>query len=114
VIPEGNNVYGRLVTPLGLQAVLRALESLVAGGRAWVKVSGYDGSESLHLETASADFLSTPLEDGSHLYSGGVGGTEAQVLAFVQAMSDAVAAAGIWHSFEVYDEAQELIHVFPG
>ncbi len=113
MMPEGNNVYGRFTTPLGLEAVQRALEPLAVGGRAWIKVSGYDGNETLHLETASADFVSTPLEDGSHLFSGGVGGTAAEVLAFVRAMSEALAAAGVEHTFEVYDEGGELTHTLP-
>ena len=76
-------------------------------------MSGYDGSETLHLRIPTADFLTTPLEDGSHLFSGGVGGTPQELLGFVQAMSGALAAAGIEHTFEVYDAGRELICVFP-
>lgn len=113
MIPNFNNVYGHVISSRGLDDVLRAVQPLVAEGRAWIYVSGYDGARTLHLQTDSLDFESTPLDTGTHLLNGGVGGTLEEVLAVVEAMSEKLSLAGIEHSFEVYDEARNLLKVVP-
>lgn len=113
MIPDFNNVYGHVVAPHSLEAVLRAVRPLAAGGQAWIKVSGYDGAPTLHLETDSLDFQTTPLGEGRHLFNGGVGGTAGEVIALVENLSRALSAAGVEHAFEVYDEDQNLLRLVP-
>ncbi len=83
MIPDGNNVYGHIVTPRGLEPVLVALRSLLTDGRVWLKTSGYDGTMTLHLETDTLDFVTTPLGGGRHLFNGGVAGSTDEVIAQV-------------------------------
>lgn len=90
MIPDFNNVYGHVVVPHGLEAVLRAVRPLAARGRAWIKVSGHDGAPTLHPETDSLDFRTTPLGGGRHLFNGGVGGTAGEVVALVEDLSRAL------------------------
>lgn len=111
--PDSNNVYGRVVTPTGLGPVLRAMQRLVGEGRVSIDTSQFDGAETLHFSTGDADFESTPLGDGSHLLNGGVGGTPDELVAFVRAMSQAFAEAGIDHRFEVYDDQHNLVGLVP-
>lgn len=111
--PDGNNVYGRVVTTTGLGPVLRAVQRIVGEGRAFIHTSQFDGAETLHFATDDADFESTPLGDGSHLLNGGVGGTPDEAVAFVRALSQAFAEAGTDHRFEVYDDQQNLVRLVP-
>src|SRR5687768_17562030 len=103
MMPERNNVWGILTAPQGMEPVLHAVEHLVARGRASIRRSGYNGAETLRLSTDQVDFESTPLEDGhQHLFSGGVAGSPEDVVAFIQALSNALHKAGIEHSFDPY------------
>jgi hypothetical protein len=58
MIPEGNNVYGIITAPQGLEPVLRAVEQVVGEGRASIYRSQFNGSETLCLRSESADFES--------------------------------------------------------
>lgn len=111
MLPDGNNVYGHVVTPAGLSPVLAAVRPLASGGRVWLKTSGYDGATTLHLETDTLDFATTPLDGERHLFNGGVAGSTAEVVVLVESLSAALSAARVEHSFEVYDAAQNLVCV---
>lgn len=113
MIPDGNNVYGHVEAPRGLEQVLAAIQPLATGGRVWLKTSGYDGTTTLHLETDALDFATTPLGRGSHLFNGGVAGSAAEVVARVEDLSAALSAAGVKHSFEVYDADKNIVCVVP-
>ena len=114
MVPEGNNVYGIITAPQGLEPVLRAIEQVVSGGRASIYRSRFNGSETLRLQWESADFESDHLDDGvQHLFNGNVGGSFEEVVAFVRALSESLSRSGIEHSFEVYDD-QHLVQRIPG
>jgi hypothetical protein len=113
MLPDGNNVYGHVEAPRGLEQVLAALQPHATGGRVWLETSGYDGTTTLHLESDALDFATTPLGGGSHLFNGGVAGPAAEVLARVEAISSALSAAGLEHGFEIYDADQNLVCVVP-
>ena len=114
MVPEGNNVYGIITAPQGLEPVLRAIEQVVSGGRASIYRSRFNGSETLRLRSESADFESDHLDDGvQHLFNGGVGGSLEEVVALVRALSESLSQSGIEHSFEVYDD-QQLVQRIPG
>lgn len=114
MLPEGNNVCGTITAPQGLQPVLRALGHLVDGGRAYIYRSQFNRAETLHLRSEAVDFDSDQLDDGiQHSFSGGVGGSMAEVVGFVRALSDALQTAGVEHRFEIYDEDQRLVQVIP-
>lgn len=107
MIPHGNNVYGIIIAPQGLQPVLRALEQVVGEGLAYIKRSGFNQAETLHLRSESADFDSNHLDNGpQHSFSGGVGGSLEEVVGFVRALSESLSRLSIVHSFEVYDDQQ--------
>src|SRR5438046_351073 len=59
MLPEGNNVYGTVTAPLGLEPVLRAMEHVVGGGRAHINRSRFEGVETLKLRLESACFHAT-------------------------------------------------------
>jgi hypothetical protein len=105
----GNNVYGEIIAPHGLETVLRAVEPLATGGRAYIYRSSYSGAETLHLVSDQVNFESDPLGAGEHLFNGGVGGSLDGVVDFVRALSDALHKAGIEHRFEVYDDEHNLV-----
>ena len=114
MIPEGNNVYGTITAPQGLEAVLRAVQQVVSGGRAYINRSQFNGAETLHLRSESIDFESDHLGDGvQHLFSGGVDGSLEEVIGFVRALSESLSRSGIEHSFEIYDD-QQLVQRVPG
>ena len=115
MIPEGNNVYGIITAPHGLQPVLQAVERLVAGGEAYIYLSQFNfGAETLHLSSESVELNSEPLEDGvHHLFNGGVGGSPEEVVHFIRALSESLSRSGIGHSFEIYDD-QQLVQQVPG
>ena len=114
MIPEGNNVYGIITAPQGLEPVLRAVEQVVTGGRAYIYRSQFNGAETLHLRSETAEFESDHLDDGvQHLFSGGVGGSLEEVIHFVRGLSESLSGSEIEHSFEVYDD-QQLVQRIPG
>jgi hypothetical protein len=113
MIPDANNVYGQVVAPLGLSHVLAAVRPFATGGRVRLKTSGYDGATTLHLETDTLYFATTPLGGGEHLFNGGVAGSTAEVVVRVERLSASLSAAGVEHSFEVYDADQNLVCVIP-
>jgi hypothetical protein len=114
MIPEGNNVYGIITAPLGLEPVLRAVEHVVSEGRAYIYRSQYNGAGTLHLQSESADFNSENLDDGvQHLFNGGVGGSLEEVIGFVRMLSESLSRSGIEHSFEVYGDDHQLVQVIP-
>jgi hypothetical protein len=114
MIREGNNVYGIVTAPQGLEHVLRAVEQVVGGGRASIYRSHFNGSETLRLRSESADFESDHLDDGvQHLFSGSVDGSLEEVVALVLLLSESLSRSGIEHSFEVHDD-QQLVQRIPG
>jgi hypothetical protein len=113
-VPDGNNVYGSVVAPNGMQPVLEVVQRLVGKDNAHIYVSGYNGASTLHFSTQRCDFESTPLDDGSrHLLNGGVAGSAKAVIGFVKELSHHLSDAQIEHSFEVYDESDDLVFEIP-
>jgi hypothetical protein len=109
MIPERNNVYGMITAPQGLERVLRAVEPVLTGGGAHIYRSHFNGAETLHLRSETADFESDPLEGGvQHLFNGGVGGSLEDVIRFVRSLSESLSRSGIEHSFEVYDGEEPM------
>ena len=97
-----------------MRPILRAVEQVVGRGHAYIKRSGFDGAETLHVLSESADFESDYLDDGvEHLFNGGVGGSLEEVVAFVRTLSESLSRSGIEHCFEVYDH-QQLVQRLPG
>lgn len=114
MIPDGNNVYGHIVSSQGLQSALRAVKRLIGEDRAYIYKSQFNGAETLHFGTDSIQFDSTPLEEaGRHLLNGGVGGSLEDVVEFVEAMSRLFTEEGIEHRFEVYDADDNLVEMIP-
>lgn len=113
-LPDGNNVYGHVVAPKGMQPVLNAVQRFVGKDRAYIYVSGYNGASTLHISTDECDFESTPLDDGfRHLLNGGVAGSVDEVTEFVEKLSKHLSDAQIEHGFEVYDESRNLAAEIP-
>ncbi len=113
-LPDGNNVYGYLRAHDGMQPVLRAVRQLVGENQAYVRVSGFDGAETLRFSTSRCDFESTPLDErDAHLLNGGVAGSVGEVAGFVAALSRQLSDAGIEHQFEIYDENGDLAQMIP-
>ena len=114
MIPEGNNVYGIITAPQGLEPVLRAVEQLLVGGRAYIYRSQFKAAETLRLQSESADFETDHHDDGfQYLFNGGVGGSLEEVVGFVRLLSESLYRSGIEHSFEIYDD-QQLVQRIPG
>lgn len=112
MIPDSNNVYGTLTALRGLQPVSNAINAAVAGCRASIYRSQFNGAETLHVRSESAEFDSDPLKDGAkHPFNGAVGGTPKEVADFVQTLSDALSVAGVEHSFEIHDSEQKVVKV---
>lgn len=113
-VPEGNNVYGHIVSPDGLQPILQVARRLVGDGRASIYKSQFNGAETLRFTTETVDFESAPLEQsGRHLLNGGIAGDSSEIVSFVEAMSRLLQETGIEHSFEVYDAEKNLLRTLP-
>jgi hypothetical protein len=107
-LPDHTNVFGRFVSPGGLDPVLRALQAMASDGEVFV----YHG-KSLRLRTAVAEFDSDALPDrGEYLFNGSVGGSVGDVESFVSMMSDLLVRAGIGHRFELYSDGR-LVRTIP-
>jgi hypothetical protein len=104
-IPRTNNVYGQVVAPDGLRAVVVAIEAALGPGSASMYRSraGAD-AETLRIRTDVADFESLPLPGGiEHVLNGAVAGSPEDVAAVVRALSAALTDVKIEHNFEVHD-----------
>ena len=110
--PAGNNVYGIITAPQGLEPVLRAVEPAVKEGRAHIYRSQFNGAETIHLGSETADFESDHIDGVQHLFCGGVDGSLEEVICFVRMLSESLSRSGIEHSFEVYDN-QQLVQTIP-
>lgn len=111
-VPDGNNVYAILAVH-GLAKVGKAARRACGPEAVSLYRSGYDGTDTLRIRTASADFETTHLGDDEYLLSGGVGGFVGEVKAFVCRLSESLAAEGVTHQFEVYDDEGELLLLVP-
>ena len=99
-----NNVYGQVVAPDGLHPVRLAAEAALGPGTASVFRPKPGGAETLRVRTDAADLESLPLPGGiDHLLNGAVSGSADEVTAWVEALSAALAAAGVEHQFNIYD-----------
>jgi hypothetical protein len=104
-IPRTNNVYGQVIAPGGLRAVVVALEAALGPGTASMYRSraGTD-AEQLRIRTDAADFESLPLPGGmEHLLNGAVAGPTDDVARFVRTLSAALTEVKVEHTFEVHD-----------
>jgi len=109
LLPCGNRVYGSFAAPDGMQPVLETVQNMIGNENAYIYVSGYNGASTLHFSNQKCDFESTPLDEGiQHLLNGGVAGSVLEVIEFVKELSHHLSDARIEHSFEVYDESEEL------
>jgi hypothetical protein len=109
MIPDFNNVYGKVSAPHGLQPVLNAIENAVAGSNAHIYRSQFDGAETLKLRGESVNFEPDALNEVEHLFSGGVGGSPQEISATVRALSEALCKAGVVHNFEIYGDNDCLV-----
>jgi hypothetical protein len=108
-LPDGNNVYGIIVSASGLRPVLNAVQRFVGNDNAYIYVSGYNGVSTLYCSTEKCDFESTPLDDRfQYLLNGSVAGSVEDVTGFVKELSRCLSDAKIKHSFEIYDESENL------
>ena len=111
--PDYNNVYGHVIAPNGLTTVLENVRGTAGVRKAGIKVSGYDGSESLILSGDLIEFESEPIENDEHLLKGCIAGTIEEIIIFIGQLSHALSEAKLDHHFEVYNEEQILIKEFP-
>lgn len=111
--PDDDNVAGLLNAPRGLATVAAAVGRTFGQDLVSVYRSGFDGTETLRVRTASAEFETTHLGGDEYLFNGGVGGSPAEVEAFLRRLSASLAADGIGHQFEVYGGDGGLLFLFP-
>lgn len=106
----GNNVYGFVICPDGIQPIYNVISE--AYREQGVNVSIKKG-QSLRFENDALDFESTPLSGSKHLLNGWVDSELEKVVSFTQDISALLASIGIEHTFEVYDEKDELHKTIP-
>ena len=110
--PEGNNVYGQIKAPMGLEPVLEAVQRATKEKTGHLYKSQFTGETTLRFSTENFDFGSTPLDEAhQHLLNGAVGGSLEGVTAFVRSLSAMLADLGIENSFEVYDDESNLVQL---
>jgi hypothetical protein len=109
MISKGNNVYGSLFAPDGLEIILDVIKPLLHDGKVYIYTSQFNSAKTLRLRSKNVDFGSEPLENNKHLLNGFVYGTFQDVKNFVSLLSKALKSINIQHSFEIYDENQELV-----
>lgn len=102
--PESNNVYGQIEAPNGLEPIRFALAKWLSHSAVSIYQSSYDGSETMRLRTAGAEFESVPLENGCHLFNGCVEGSLTTIELFIANLSRQLESIGIDHSFEIDDD----------
>jgi hypothetical protein len=107
--PRHNNLYGQVVALDGLRPVLVAVEAVLGSGSGSVFRPAAARAETLRVQSDRADLETIPLAgDIEYLLNGAVGGSAEEILAFVRALSAALAEARIEHSFEVNDVRLKL------
>jgi hypothetical protein len=112
MIPDGNDVYGQVTAPMGLELVLQAVRRVTGEGKGHLYRSQFSGATTLRFSTENVDFESTPLDDGrQHLFNGAVGGSLVHVTTFARSLSAMLADLGIENRFEVYDDENNLVQV---
>ena len=110
-----NNVYGQLIAPDGLGAVLVAVEKALGPGCASMFHSRAGQSETLRIRTDSADLESLALPGGmDYLLNGVVEGSEGDIANFVRSLSAELLEAKIDHTFEVHDGRRVVLSLPDG
>jgi hypothetical protein len=109
MIPDGNNVYGRIQCAEDLENALAAVEELVPDSRVWIYTSEDNGAKTLHISADSVVFMSDPLGNARHFFNGAVGGDLSEVVDLASRLSAALTRAGIPHHFEVNDDDENIV-----
>jgi hypothetical protein len=103
--PATNNVYGQIVAPEGLGAVLKTVEAMLGPGCASLfRPRSSSEIETLRIRTNNADFESLPLAGGiDYLLNGSVEGSLDEIMQFTRFLSEGLAEARIEHTLQVHD-----------
>jgi hypothetical protein len=116
-LPAASNVFGYLGSSIGLGPVAAALCSRLGMSPDEVKVyrSGFNGAETLRVETSSCSLEAHPaqLADTWH-FNGAVAGAPHEIFATLLPIALQLTWAGFSARFEIYDESFEFVAECPG
>ena len=115
-LPESSNVYSTVFPPVDLQLLKRLLREEFPNAKVWTRVSGYNGATTLHAESEAVEFEGCPAADDTnptYLLSGGLAGSDAEVVTKVTSVFRRFENAGVQMAIEAYDSKGELICSFP-
>ncbi|WP_221885739.1 hypothetical protein, partial [Variovorax sp. MHTC-1] len=102
-IPESNNVYGLIDCGGRMKEFAAALQRF-RGAEVRLKVSQFDGAQSIRMDTPDASFHAYKSLDSEFLFNGAVAGEAEPVCQFTRELYNVLHQAGFRTRFDVYDE----------
>jgi len=102
-IPDSNNVYGLIDCGGRVKEFAAALQRF-QGAEVRLKVSQFDGAESVRMDTPDASFHAYKSLDSEFLFNGAVVGETELVCQFTRGLHNVLHQAGFRARFDVYDE----------
>ena len=96
-LPDSNNVYSTISSPVDLRTAERLLKEEFPDAKIWIK-TGYNGAMTLHVKSETADFEGYPASDDrtpDHLFNGGLAGNDSAVVAKVSSLFRRFHTAGL-------------------
>jgi hypothetical protein len=111
-LPDRNNVYGLLIGANRLSELASLLQHELDVGDLdiGVKVSQFDGTETLSLNAEFLEFKAYPTGSGGEvLFNGAVAGDSSEVCAFVEKLYEILRENDFWPTLEVYDENRKCV-----
>lgn len=110
-IPELNNVYG-LIDCSGRMKEFAATLQRFRDADVWLKVSNFDGTESIRMEISDATFQAYGDHQSEFLFNGAVAGEEEMVCEFTRELHSLLRLAGFNVWFEIYDRNRAPLATF--
>ncbi len=110
-IPEFNNVYG-LIDCSGRMKELVATLQRFRDADVWLKVSNFDGAESIRMEISDASFQAYGDHQSEFLFNGAVAGEEKMVCEFTRELHGLLRLAGFNVWFDIYDRNRAPLATF--
>lgn len=107
-LPDTNNVYGIVDCGGRIQEFAARLRQF-RQAEVHVKVSQFDGAESVYMDTPGASFHAYKHLDDEFLFNGAVAGPAETVCLYAKELRDVLGRGGFHARFEVYDPDSKIL-----
>ncbi len=107
-LPDTNNVYG-IVDCGGRVREFAARLRQFRQAEVYVKVSQFDGAQSVFMDTPGASFHAYKYLDDEFLFNGAVAGPAETVCLYTRELCDLLRQTGFPARFEIYDPDSKML-----